>query len=91
MSGITHEFLVEFVLDWEGNGGSVEELEAGVHHKTIIIIEEESPEPDHPAGGDGSNSVLVDEPVPQVGGEVLNDSHFVVIFKNYIRADQFAI
>ena len=65
------------VFDWEGNGGSVEELEAGVHHETIIIIEEESPEAHHPAAGDASNSVEVDEPVPNVGGQVLDNSHLI--------------
>tara|TARA_B110001450_G_scaffold29903_1_gene26041 strand:- start:249 stop:380 length:132 start_codon:yes stop_codon:yes gene_type:complete len=34
---------VEGVLDWEGDGGSVEKLEAGVHHLAIIIIEEKAP------------------------------------------------
>ena len=84
MSGLNQTSSVEFVLDWEGDGGSVVELKAGVHHETIIIIEEKSPEADHPARGDASNSVQVDEPVPKIGSKVSNESHFViVIFKNY--------
>ena len=66
---------VEGVLDWEFDGRSTEELEAGVHHKTIIIVEDESPSSDVPAAGKGPDGVVVNEPVPDPYGKVFNKSH----------------
>ena len=67
---------VQWVLDWESNSGSIEELEAGVHHETIIVIPEEAPEANHPAAGDSADGVEVDEPVPKVCGEISDHIYF---------------
>ena len=71
---------VEGVLDWEGDSGSTEELEAGVHHKTIIIVEDESPSSHVPASGEGIDSVVVNEPVPDKDGKVFDKSHIKLLF-----------
>ena len=73
---------VEGVLDWEFNHGSVVKLEAGVHHFAIIVVEEEHPSANGPAAVDTLNGLGEDEPVPDVGGEVLDERHFNQIFKN---------
>ena len=61
------------VLDWESDHAAAVKLEAGVHHKTIIIVPEESPEAVVPALGHGADSGHVDEVVPNEDGETLEE------------------
>ena len=67
-------YSVELVLDWESDHGPAVHLHAGVDHETIVIIPEEAPATHHPAAEEACDGRLVDEEVPEVDGEVLEET-----------------
>ena len=69
----------EVIGDWELNLVTVVELEASVHHKAIVVREEEAPGAVRPAGEETAGGRNVDEPVPEVGDDVFKESHNQII------------
>ena len=66
---------LEGVLDGEGHLVAVPEGEALVGPEAIVVGKEQAPDTGGPAGVEATGGVEVDEPVPNVGDEVFEESH----------------